>query len=89
MNRMYNRNDHPKHPIRNILYAIACFFFSLSFCYLWICENIWLDNRDTLIAIAALLLVTALICVLVSVAKNVKTKGAHGFFCRRKSIKFK
>ena len=62
-NNYYTKDNstHPEHPVRNVFFAIFCFFFSLSFNYLWVCDIIDFEYSEWAIPIAIVVLVASVI----------------------------
>ena len=81
-NNAYDNDQHPKHPVRNVFFCIYCFFFSLSFCYLWVWKIFEFEYTWLAMLLAVLILVGALIGGFFSF------KNSHsGYFAYRRNRK--
>ena len=65
-NQNYNNEQHPEHPARNVFFCIYCFFFSISFSYLWVWQLFEFDYTWLAILIASLIMAGAVIGVIIS-----------------------
>ena len=81
-NQNYNNEQHPEHPERNVFFCIYCFFFSISFSYLWVWQLVEIDYTWLAILIASLIIAGAVIGVIVSF-----TKSHRNYFAYRKKRK--
>lgn len=81
-NQNYNNEQHPEHPARNVFFCIYCFFFSISFSYLWVWQLFEFDYTWLAILIASLIMAGAVIGVIVSF-----TKSHRNYFAYRKKRK--
>ena len=69
-NNAQDNDQHPEHPARNIFFCIYCFFFSLSFSYLWTWKMFEFECTWLAILIAALIIAGAVIGGIVSFKKS-------------------
>ena len=81
-NQNYNNEQHPEHPARNVFFCIYCFFFSISFSYLWVWQLFEFDYTWLAILIASLIIAGAVIGVIISF-----TKSHRNYFAYRKKRK--
>ena len=81
-NSTHDNDKHPEHPVRNVLFCIYCFFFSLAFSYLWVWKMFEFEYTWLAILIAALIIVGAVLGGIVSF------KNSHSnYFAYRRNHK--
>ena len=66
----HNKEQHPEHPVRNVLFCICCLFFSLAFSYVWVWELIEFEYTTLALALAATILLATMISLIVSFKKS-------------------
>ncbi len=81
-NNTRDSDQHPEHPVRSVFFCIYCFFFSLSFSYLWIWKMFEFEYTWLAMLIATLIIAGAVIGGIVSF-----NNSHHNYFAHRKSRK--
>ena len=73
---------HPTHPVRNVMYSILCFIFSLAFSYLWICPFLNFEYNTLVIVLCAITLAAGVFAGVVSFLNSHRS-----YFARRRRNK--
>ena len=78
----YNNTQHSKHPVRNLLFSIFCFFLSGAFSYLWVWNLFEFEYSWVAIVIAVVILSAAILGVIISFKNSHKGYFAYKKVCR-------
>lgn len=70
-------DQHPEHPVRDALFCVCSFLFSLSFSYLWIYDLLEFEYTWLAVLIAALIISCAVIAGITTFKNSHRQYFAH------------